>query len=202
MSPTRRLWVALGFGVVAVALFVLVRQGVVGGSPDATPTPQATFFENVTATDITKVVVIDTTTRKTLVAQMQKDGTWGILKAPQGADTGLGIDQARITNALASVPFIVPSRTLSDIESLGTYGLDADGTYEIEFTIKGKVYTLIIGNKNANQSDYYVRRLDKPSQVYLIGTYNLDALIDFVSKPPFIQPTATPGPSPTPTPES
>jgi hypothetical protein len=200
MSPTRRLWIALGFGVVAIALFVLVRQGAVGGDEEPTPTQQPTFFDNVTSADITKIVVINTTNRKSLVTQIQKDGTWGILKAPQGADTGLGIDQTRITTAMSSIPFIVPSRSLSDIEALGTYGLDADGAFEIELTIRGQAYTLIIGDKNANESDYYVRRLDKPGVVYLIPTYNLDPLIEFIGSPPFIQPTATPGPSPTPTP--
>lgn len=206
MSPTKRLVIALVFLVIAAAIFVAVNKGIIGqvGEETPVPTPRSPIFSVDPTAEVTRVQVKDNETGSSVVAE-KKDGKWAVLEAPEKSDTGLGVDEARISNALAIMPSLMPSRTISGIEALATYGLGDKAKYTVTMLIGDKEYTLIIGSKNPGASDYYVQ-LPGFSDVYLISTYSLDPVIELLSKPPYIQPTldpnVTPSATPTGTPEA
>ncbi|MBN1430220.1 MAG: DUF4340 domain-containing protein [Anaerolineae bacterium] len=201
MSPTKRLTVALVFLLIAIAILFAVKQFDIGGEKegDATATPYTLLFPNAQGEEVTRVQVKDNSSQDTFVAE-KKDEVWTILEAPEGSDTGLGIDEMRITNALTSIPSIQPSRTLSGLENLATYGLGDAAQYSIALTIGGEQYNLTVGSKNPGSTDYYIQ-LSSSGDIYLVGTYNLESVIQLLTEPPYIQPTPDPNATPSATPD-
>lgn len=203
MSPMKRLVIALVFLLFAVVIIIVVNKvdvsKIVRGEETAVPTLPVSLFPSSTYDEVTRVQVKDNTTDGIFAAE-KKEGVWVILEAPEDSDTGLGVDQERISNALVSVPAIQPSRTLSGIEGLAIYGLGDEAQYRIALTIGGQEYTLIIGSTNPGAMNYYVQ-LEGVSDVYLVSTYSLDAVIELLADPPYIQPTPDPDVTPSATPE-
>ncbi len=127
--------------------------------------------------------------------EAEDSDTWEILEAVEGSDTGLGVDGASLSGAVASLPTMYPNRVLSEIEMMATYGLDEPG-YTIHFeTSGGYMYTLYVGSENPDGSAYYVRLLIKPNTVYLVPTFALDLITVYAEDPPYIQPTPTEEPT-------
>jgi hypothetical protein len=209
MNRNARLTGALVITVIALAL-VLVAIFAIQPSDDETAEgteeaedlpgplyPDIEFDEVVTAFRVT-----DSETGQTVAASLSgegEDATWAIEEAREGTDTGLGVDQESIQFDVASLTTITPSRVLSEIESLGTYGLE-ESRYAIEFTTSGgRTYSMSVGSQNPGGSAYYVRIPDSES-VYLIPTYSIDPLVGYLETPPFIQPTPDPNVTPSATP--
>lgn len=204
MSPMKRLVVALVFLVVALGIFLLVSKvdlSTVGGRGDETavPTLPVSLFPVSPTDEVTRVQVKDNTTGSIFAAEKQ-EGAWVILEAPEESDTGLGVDQERINNALVMVPSIQPSRTLSEIEALATYGLGDEARHTIILTIGNQEYTLTVGSKNPGDLSYYVQ-LGEVGDIYLVNTFNLDPVIEMLVNPPYIQPTPDPNVTPSATPD-
>lgn len=203
MSPMKRLVIALVFLLFAVVIIILVNKVDVSkigrGEETAVPTPAVSLFSASAYDQVTRIRVKDNATDSIFAAE-QKEGAWVILEAPDDSDTGLGIDQERIANALVMVPTIEPFRTLSEIEGLVTYGLGDEAQYTINLTIGSKEYTLMVGSKNPGASNYYAQ-LEGVSDVYLVNTYYLDPIIELLTNPPYIQPTPDPDVTPSATPE-
>jgi hypothetical protein len=203
MSPMKRLVVALVFLLFAVVIFILVSKvdmsTIGGGDETAIPTLAVSLFSASSTGEVTRIQVKDNTTGDIFAAE-KKEGIWVILEAPEDSDTGLGIDQERTTNALVMVPAIQPSRTLSGIEALATYGLGDAAQYTITLTIGDREYTLTVGSLNPGASDYYIQ-LEGVRDVYLVPSYNLSPVIELLSSPPYIQPTPDPNVTPSATPE-
>ncbi len=88
------------------------------------------------------------------------------------------------------------------IPVLAAFKLD-NPLYTLTLTINTNILTLQIGSQNPDGTDYYVQRADG-KDVYLIGNYNLQPFIDFITDPPYVQPTPNPNatlsPSATPSP--
>lgn len=201
MTPTKRLTIALVFVAIAAVIFVVVKNVdfTGGGEETGTPTSIAPLFPDAQSGDLTKLQVKENATGKVVAVEKQGDGTWTILKAPAGSDTGLGVDQERITNAISLLPTAQPSRILTEIEELTIYGLGDATKYTIDLTIGGKNYTLSVGSKNPGDLDYYVQKPDSPD-LYLISTFYLDPIIELLTTPPYIQPTPNPNVTPSVTP--
>jgi hypothetical protein len=199
----KRMIVALIFLTLAVGIIVLVNKvdlSTVGrGEATAAPTTAPQLFSVDPAAEVTRVQVKDNTTGSMVVIE-KKDGKWVILEAPEKSDTGLGVDETRISNALTIMPSLMASRSMSGIEALATYGLGDEAKYTLTMLIGSKEYTLIIGSKNPGDTSYYVQ-LSGSSDVYLISTFSLDPVIELLSKPPYIQPTLDPNVTPSATPE-
>lgn len=204
MKPTNRLIIALVFLLVAAAIFVVTSKfdlGKVGrGEETSVPTARPSLFSAAPMDEVTRVQVKDNKASGIFVAE-KKENAWLILEAPKDSNTGLGVDQERITNALSVIPGLMPSRTLSGIEALANYGLGDDAQYTVIMTIGAKEYTLTIGSRNPGASDYYVQ-VAGVSDVYLVSTYSLDPVIELLSKPPYIQPTPDPNVTPSATPSA
>ena len=200
MTPIKRLVVALVFLLFAVAIVVAMKQFDIGGQAesDATATPRALLFSDAQG-EVTWVQVKDSTTKEIFVAE-KKEGNWAILEAPEGSDTGLGVDETRITNALVSIPSIQTSRTLTGLEGLATYGLGDAARYSIILTIGEDKYTLTVGSKNPGDTDYYVQ-VGSSSDINLVSTSSLDSVIQLLATPPYIQPTPDPNVTPSATPD-
>lgn len=208
MNTTRRITIALIFLLVAVALLVVVNRSNLDTQANDQGTPELTgeggpgpLFPDAQSEQVTRIEVISSETDQRFVAELQDDGTWAILEAPEGTDTSLPVDQQRLSNGLAYVPQMAPTRLLSSVEELATYGLGDEVSYTIHLTIGDTEYTLLIGLKNISESDYYVQ-LEGSAGIYLIGTYNIDPLISFLEEPPYMTVTPTTEVTATPTPEA
>ena len=202
MERDKRLTSTLVIGVIAVALvaaFLIVSNKDAGGGAtgDTTPTPDA-LFPQESVTTVTHFRVTDQSSGDVLEATLSADGSeWVINDAPEGSDTGLGVDYATISQAVTSLTTLRPTRTLSEIESMATYGLD-QAAYTIEFnTSGGGSHTLEIGDQDPGGASYYITADGSPN-VNLVSSFSIDPTLNLVKTPPYIQPTATPGPSPTP----
>jgi hypothetical protein len=91
---------------------------------------------------------------------------------------------------------ITPTRTLSQVEALSTYGLGDDPHYTIEFTTNaGNDYTLYVGEMNPAGTSYYVGFPDQP-EVHLVSAFSLSSLLGFLTDPPLTVPTPIPSEMP------
>jgi hypothetical protein len=107
-------------------------------------------------------------------------------------------DPMRILSAAGQLASITPTRTLSQVEALSTYGLGSSPHYTIEFsTNMGNDYTLYVGEQNPAGTSYYVQLPDEP-EVYLVSSYTLSPLLEFLTDPPLTAPTPTPTATATP----
>jgi hypothetical protein len=146
---------------------------------------------------VTVFKITDHVNDRVFSASTNKDGTWRITRAPKGVDTSLIADGGRISSAVTGLPALVPSRVLSGIEDLTTFGLgEGKRSYTLEMTIGNGNYTLWIGDQNPGETGYYTQLKDK-SDVYLIPTYALSSIIGLLDNPPLV--TATPSLEMTPT---
>jgi hypothetical protein len=101
-------------------------------------------------------------------------------------------DSTRILSAAGLLASITPTRTLSQVEALSTYGLGSEPRYTIDFsTNTGSDYTLYVGELNPAGTSYYVQLPDQP-EVHLVSAYMLSSLLEFLTDPPLTVPTPTP----------
>jgi hypothetical protein len=115
------------------------------------------------------------------------ESQWFVLEAPEGSDTGLGVDNDLIAGSVASLPTITPTRTLTDVETLIGFGLESPA-YRVEFTTtSGDVYSFTVGSLNPGGTAYYLQVGQNPA-VHLVSSFNLDTLLNFPTEPPYIQP--------------
>lgn len=208
MERDKRLTSTLVIGVIAVALvaafLIISNKDAADTTPeDATPPPSALFPEEAFTT-VTHIRVTDHSTGNVLEATLSADGSeWVINDAPEGSDAGLGVDYATISQAVTTLTTLTPTRTLSDIQSMATYGLE-QAAYTVEFnTSGGGSHSLEVGDQNPGGASYYIIADGSP-EVGLVSSFSVDPVLNLIKTPPYIQPTATPGPSPTPaeTPDS
>ncbi len=196
--------VILALALVLVAIFIVqpADNDNAASTDEAEALPGPLFpdieFEEV----VTSFRVTDNQTGATVAASVSGEGeeaVWSIDEAPEGTDTGLGVDEQSIRLNVAPLTTIRPNRVLSEIESLGIYGLE-ESRYTIEFTTSGgRTYQMDIGSQNPGGSAYYVR-VPGSTEVYLIPVYSLDSLLRYVETPPFVQPTPDPNITPSATP--
>lgn len=121
--------------------------------------------------------------------------------AEEGEETGGGAqelvpDATRILSAAGQLASLTPTRTLSQVEALSTYGLGDDPHYTIEFsTSAGNDYTLYVGEQNPAGTSYYVGLPGQP-EVHLVSSSALSSLLGFLTDPPLTAPTPTPTATP------
>ena len=198
MKPSNQLIVALVLIIIAAVGLGLVNREVIKPSSTPTPTERAKFLGDVLAVDITQMSIVDNSNNATFAAKLEDDGTWAFTKADKKKDTGLGIDQMRLSNAIAVLPGMIPSAAFS-ADDLSAFGLDKPA-YTLTLTISGKDLVIQIGSLNPDETDFYVLRSDS-KEISLVGSYNLNPLIGFITDPPYTQPTPDPNATPSLTPE-
>ncbi len=201
MNVRSRLIAGLVFLVLGMAAIVFVWQGLPGSGDDeslddAFPTPAPALFPEAENGAVTGVEVVDREMGETFAAHTDDGQTWTITEAPSGADLSLGADSARLINAVISLPALTPTRTLTDVEGLAEYGLDAPRYVLTYHTAPdGGDHTLYIGSPNPTGASYYARLTDDPASdeaVHLLSSYSLDPVLAFTSDPPVLLPTPTP----------
>ena len=199
MKPSNQLIVALVFLILAAAGIALVNKEVIKPLTTPTPTERAKLLAGVLPTEITRVSITDNATKTTFSAELDKSSQWKITKADKSKDLGLGVDQNQLVNAVAVLPNMTPT-TSFDVVELVPFGLDKPA-YTLILTIRGSDTTLQIGAENPDKTDYYVQE-SNDKQLYLIGNYNLQPFITFLTDPPYVKPTQDPNATPSLTPES
>lgn len=178
-----------------VLLFVVV--AVVGGAiwfsrnPAATdtttPTPNPEFVKllDVSATDINALQVLDLAVGKDI--RLEKDGdNWEIRAPLQERAEGASL-QSVLTNLVG----LTSTRSFAEITTPTTeHGLTGKVGYQVVVkTAAGQTVEVRVGNKTFDQNGYYVQISGKPG-IYVVNTYNLSMLLDFVNTPPKQIPTA------------
>jgi hypothetical protein len=202
MSSLNKRLITLGvLAVLAAGAFLVVQFVEFGGQEEEVETADLGYemteplFPRALYDVVTSIRVTDNKTGQVFSAvrdiEAEDPNTWEILESVEGSDTGLGVDGASLSGAVASLPTLYPNRVLSEIEMMATYGLDEPG-YTIHFeTSGGYMYTLYVGSENPEGSAYYVRLLISPNTVYLVSTFTLDIITVYTEDPPYIQPTPT-----------
>ncbi len=187
---------ALAAGLIVLVTQVDLRAPAEEGD-EAIPTPPDALFPEDASDVVTAIRVTDNETGETFAASTEDGETWMIDEAPEGTDTTLGADQARLAGAVIALPGVRPSRILSEIEALAPYGLDR-AQYTLTFRLAGgNEHTLYVGSLNPTGSGYYVRLTEDvgtAAEVYVIPAYTLDQALAFVDDPPVVRPTPTAGP--------
>lgn len=111
---------------------------------------------------------------------------WLILESTTDSDLP-DIDHDRINTAVAALPGLLPSRKLSDIDSVADFGLGSDARYEISFTtLNSGPYSLTLGSQNVGGSAYYAQ-VPGDSSIYLVNVYDVSPLIDLLTSPPYTE---------------
>lgn len=195
-SINKRLTVMGILALLAVAIVLVVQFVDLGKNEDETAEEDASasveqidpLFPEAAFDTATSIYVEDMETGDAFSAESDEEGAWTIVEAVEGSDTGLGVDEPRLSSALLALPTITPTRVLSDIETLAVYGL-REPKYTIKFgTASGGEYSFFVGEANPGDTAYYVKLFSSSTTVYLLSKYNIDALADFIENPPFIQP--------------
>jgi len=209
VKPSTQLIVGLVFLIVAAGGIALVNREVIKPVTTPTPTERAKLLEGLFPVDITSISITDNKTSATFTAELGDDGNWKITKGDTTKDAGLGVDHGRLGNAVAVLPNMTPS-TSFEATDLAPFGLDKP-VYTLTLAVKGADLVLQIGAENPDKTDFYVMRSGS-KQIFLIGNYNLQPFITFITEPPYAQPTEdffaaltasptlTPEPSATPSP--
>ena len=110
--------------------------------------------------------------------------SWEVLETPIESESGL-VDDERINSAVANLPLLMPTRSLSEVEALTTYGLGEDPLYTLTFETASGPHTIEVGNQAATSTAYYVQ-VPGDAQVHLIQTYQIDPLLAMLTSPPFL----------------
>ena len=198
MKPSNQLIVALVLIVIAAVGLGLVNREVIKPATTPTPTERAKLLGDSLAVDITQISIVDNSNNATFAATIQDDGSWAITKADRKKDTGLGVDQLRLSNAISVLPGMIPAAAFS-ADDLSAFGLDKPA-YTLTLTVGGKEVVIQIGSLNPDETNFYVLSSGS-TEVTLVGSYNLNPLIGFITDPPYVQPTPDPNATPSLTPE-
>lgn len=203
----RRTTIALLLVAVLLATFlVLTQTGTLslGGEEEATETPSA--FEAVFAEAEGDVVVAfeitDNETGEVFAATADtEDASWQVTEAPSQPEEGQVIDAGRLATVTNALSTLVYSRILeqSEFESFADYGLDAP-SYKLQYnTLGGGAFTLEIGAETPDGNSYYTQR-PGDDVVLVVSSAVLGPFVDFLTEPPYVEPTPTPEPTPSPQP--
>jgi hypothetical protein len=120
--------------------------------------------------------------------------TWIVDKAPEGADTGLGVNHDQIGGASLSLASMKPTRALENISDLAEFGLD-NPAYTLTFSVieNDDTYTLQIGRPSPGGTGYYVQPGGVPADtIYIIPDFAVSPVINMLTASPYLQPTPEP----------
>jgi hypothetical protein len=156
-------------------------------------TASVPLLPDVTLADVQTIAV--TSADGEQVSLTREDDTWNII-APVAAPA----DITQVTQVISDLVNINVTRVITPTEQdLTPYGLDDPG-YEVELAgEEGVLAQLYLGTTNPNQTATYVRRDDEEEVIYLVSSFTLNSLQDWVTTLP-VEPTPMPEPTPVPTP--
>ena len=197
--------VLLILAVLLAAFLALTRSGTLHLTSDeeeeGDPSLEAqALFEEATLDYVTAFSITDNETGERFAAELDDTG-WVVTQTATPPESGLVADTMYLSAAASAITTMTSSRRLSDVESLDEYGLDP-ARYTLDFTTSSEAdYTLDIGGTTVEGSLYYTQRRGDET-VHLVSSTIPDALVDFLSNPPYAEPTPTPEPTPESTPTS
>jgi len=188
MKMNRNTLMFLVLGLVVISLALLALSGGGTNSAPASPTPQGggPLFPDLAMQDITQVTIRDEASSSETTIRQAEDGAWVL----EGSSEALM--QSSIDSAISNLANLRAESRFSSSD-LAQYGLDAPTTI-ISFRANEQDYRLLIGRKNPAGTRYYALLGEDRETVHLVtGTSELDILSGYVSSPPILQPTSTPG---------
>jgi hypothetical protein len=146
---------------------------------DGGPTPTAAALFELAAEDIQEIKV------------EHPDGDYTITRAADGWEIGEQrlAEYANSTIEILAKPEVL--RTLEADRNPADYGFDSPTMTVTLTTASGESRTLIVGDKNPIEAQYYVR-LSETDPISIVGSSYLESLATWAAAPPY---------APTPTPE-
>lgn len=198
----RSTWIWLILFLVALGFYFLIKY--IPSSTEVEPTPTVTstrYLFDQTDGALLRLRVVDD---KYNVVELERPsgGFWNVILPIPGL-----ADQARAEAAASQSVALRIVGTIESSQPLSSLGLDTPG-HVIKITFEDKIeHKLEIGAETPTGSGYYVR-LDRKN-IYIISPDGIDALLNLLVSPPYLQPTSTLAPSfdpvitpelPTPTP--
>jgi len=206
-TSTRNRLIATGVLALLVVAAVLVinKVDLSGSANEPTPTSSVlpALFPDAEFAVVDEFTITDNASGDTLTTHLapqdewENDSpTWVIDTAPEGADTGLGVNHDQVNGATLSLAGMTPARVLEDVSGLGEFGLDTPA-YVLSFGVieNDTTYTLNIGDKTPAGDSYYVQPLGGvDSTVYIMPDFVLSPVISMFTSPPYLQPTPEPTP--------
>lgn len=151
------------------------------------------LFEEAQGDVVVSFSITDEETGDRFAAEAGEAG-WTVTETAVEPEEGQVLDGFRLDNATSSLTGMVTSRQLTEIENLTQYGLDS-ARYTLVFnTGGGGEFTLFIGGQTPGEGSYYTQRPGDQG-VNLVSAAVLDTFIEFLSAPPYAEPTPTPEPT-------
>ncbi len=176
-----------------IALIVLIVLGAYvgyfvwgghGKSAKATPTPTLEpVLSGLKAGNVTDVIIAGA---PKIMALRKENGKWEVLNPKKQEGDGREIERA-----IGHLVSASPTRVITGTENLKDFGLDSPKWYITLKTSDGKVETLRVGNQNPSEVYYYVQLEGEKDKVYMVSSFPIDEITNFVNKPPL---KATPTP--------
>ncbi len=153
-------------------------------------TASVPLLPDVTLADVQTIAV--TSADGEQVSLAREDDTWNII-APVAAPA----DITQVTQVISDLVNVNVTRVITPTEQdLAPYGLD-DPAYEVELAgEEGVLAQLYLGITNPNQTATYVRRDDEEGVIYLVSSFTLNSLQEWVITLP-VEPTPMPTPATT-----
>lgn len=189
--------------LVVGAVLLVTQVDLSGSANEPTPTSDIlpALYPDVEFSVVDEFAITDNVSEDMLAAHLapreewENDSpTWVIDQAPEGADTGLGVNHEQVNGATLSLPSMKPTRALEDISDPGEFGLD-NPAYTLTFGVveNDNTYTLQIGRTSPGETGYYVQPEGAQADtVYIMPDFVLSPIINMLTAPPYLQPTPEP----------
>ena len=186
--------------LVVGAVLLINNVDLTGSANEPTPTSSIlpALFPDVEFAVVDEYAITDNASGDTLAvhlapqAEWENDSpTWIVDEAPEGTDTGLGVNHDQVGGASLSLASMKPIRALEDISNLGEFGLDSPA-YTLSFGVieNDNTYTLQIGRTSPGDTGYYVQPAGGPSDtIYILPDFVLSPVLNILTTSPYLQPT-------------
>jgi hypothetical protein len=132
---------------------------------------------------------------RSVVVKKGDDGKW-MIDQPEKLEA----EQSQVGAVASQLAALQAERVIADKpDNLADFGLDKP-QWEVNIGVKGgEAQSLLVGGDNPNSSGIYLKRADTDT-VYLVSSYTMTDLKNWLTTPPKAVPTPTPMPVATETP--
>ncbi|MGE5138437.1 MAG: DUF4340 domain-containing protein [Rudaea sp.] len=175
------------------AYWTQFREQSTGNLAGSTPLPTPVVIFDFNSDSVNGFAVTDVATKENVV--VSKQGTdWTMEQPKQGP-----AESVKVASAIAPLAHLDASRVLTGTTDLSAFGL-ITGTIEARLTLTNtQQITFKVGDATPDNAGYYFLKGGE-QQVYIVATYIVDGLKEFLTSPPYTPtPTFTPLPTLTPT---
>jgi hypothetical protein len=190
LKPRNTLIVVGLFALLAAYVFLVEMNKTPEQLGAPTPRPPLYVFQ-LKASDVKTLEITDLRAPRA-VKLTQTESGWQVNQPIEKAADTYSVD-----STLDSLASLRATRVLTNVTDLAPFGL-LTATLEVRMVMSDTTpYALTVGGKTPNSSNYYAVYTGDKSQVFILDTSVVEALIGWLDTPPY-EPTPTPTFTPTP----